>query len=277
MNIFRNTLLVTLLSSLAVPSFAHYPFIAPLSYQTFNNHTAIIAGFYDNPFASEVAIKKFQFHYHTPEGHKIYVDDAAWVNSQTLSGYSLENKTDGTYRIRGEKQGNLARYALDGIQWKRVIQGMPKEDQSINNTIFYAKDLKKNTQQKTLESMEIIESFVSRREISQQVIQHLHDGFDIQFMTHPNAFKKSQAIQLKILDDKKGIVNLKVEILEQTTDFSRESKVYKTLTTDVQGMLDFNIEEKGQYLMRIDYQQPFEMKKNDLKHYKYTLAFNVID
>lgn len=277
MNIFRNTLLVTLLSSLAVPSFAHYPFIAPLSYQTFNNHTAIIAGFYDNPFASEVAIKKFQFHYHTPEGHKIYVDDAAWVNSQTLSGYSLENKTDGTYRIRGEKQGNSARYALDAKKWKPLIQTTPKADQPINNTVFYAKDLKKNTAQKTVETTEMIESFVSRREISQHVIQHLHDGFDIQFITHPNAFKKSQAIQLKLLDDKKGIANLRVEILAQTTDFSRDAKAYKTLTSDAKGSLNFSIDENGQYLMKVDYQQPFELKTDTLKRYKYTLAFNVID
>ncbi len=67
-----------------------------------------------------------------------------------------------------------------------------------------------------------------------------------------------------------------VEILVQTTDFSREAKVYKTLKTDKDGMLNFNIADKGQYLLKIDYQQPFENKGNDLKRYKYTLSFNVI-
>lgn len=277
MKIWHHALAISLMVSATVNAHAHYPFVAPLSYQTFNNHSAIVAGFYDNPFASEIAIKNFKFHYHTPTGEKVHVEDTAWMNTQTLSSYSLENRMDGTYRIRGEKQGNSTRYALDGTQWKPLIQALPKANQSNNQIVFYAKDLKKNTKQKTVKNIEIIESFISRREISQHVIQHIHDGFDIQFISHPNTFKKSQAIQLKLLDDKKGIANLKVDVLSQTTDFSRDAKVYKTLTTDAKGLLTFNIDEKGQYLLKIDYQQPFEYKADVLNRYKYTLAFNVID
>ena len=38
---------------------------------------------------------------------------------------------------------------------------------------------------------------------------------------------------------------------------------------------DFSLAEKGQYLLKIDYQQPFEHKGDTLKRYKYTLSFNV--
>ncbi|WP_180076429.1 DUF4198 domain-containing protein [Acinetobacter sp. YH12106] len=258
-------------------AFAHYPYVAPLSYQTFNNHTAIVSGFYDNPFASEVAIKNFKFHYHTPTGQKIYLADDAWTKTQTLSSYSLENKQEGTYRIRGEKQGNSLKYAQVAQKWKMVLSAVPKANQAANQNVIYQQALKKNMPQKTVKTIDIIETFVSRRVTSNQVIQHIHAGFDVQFITHPNAFKKSQAIQLKVLDDKKGVANLNVEILAQTTDFSRDKKIYKALTTDAQGLLNFNMQEKGQYLMKIDYQQPFEIKKNDLKRYKYTLAFNVMD
>lgn len=258
-------------------AFAHYPYVAPLSYQTFNNHTAIVSGFYDNPFASEVAIKNFKFHYHTPTGQKIYLADDAWTKTQTLSSYSLENKQEGTYRIRGEKQGNSLKYAQVAQKWKMVLSAVPKANQAANQNVIYQQALKKNMPQKTVQTIDIIETFVSRRVTSNQVIQHIHAGFDVQFITHPNAFKKSQAIQLKVLDDKKGVANLNVEILAQTTDFSRDKKIYKALTTDAQGLLNFNMQEKGQYLMKIDYQQPFEIKKNDLKRYKYTLAFNVMD
>ncbi|UBX53270.1 DUF4198 domain-containing protein [Acinetobacter pseudolwoffii] len=258
-------------------AFAHYPYVAPLSYQTFNNHTAIVSGFYDNPFASEVAIKNFKFHYHTPTGQKIYLADDAWTKTQTLSSYSLENKQEGTYRIRGEKQGNSLKYAQVAQKWKMVLSAVPKANQAANQNVIYQQALKKNMPQKTVQTIDIIETFVSRRVTSNQVIQHIHAGFDVQFITHPNAFKKSQAIQLKVLDDKKGVANLNVEILAQTTDFSRDKKIYKALTTDAQGLLNFNMQEKGQYLMKIDYQQPFEIKKNDLKRYKYALAFNVMD
>ena len=256
---------------------AHYPYMAPLSYQTFNNHTAILSGFYDNPFVSEIAIKNFNFHYHTPTGEKIYIDDESWAKTKTLASYSLENKVDGTYRIRGEKEGNTVRYALDGKQWKNLISGSQKAKQPINTNVIYADQLKKNTNIKSVQTLEFIETFVSRRVVSNQVIQHIHSGFDVQFLTHPNAMKVNQPIQLKLLDNQQNVAHQNVEILLQTTDFSRNEKVYKTLTSNEKGELNFNIAEKGQYLLKVDYQQPFNTSSEQLKRYKYTLAFNVID
>lgn len=277
MNTFKTLLLCTAAALSTSISHAHYPYVAPLSFQTFNNHTAIVAGFYDNPFAPEVAIKNFDFHFHTPTGEKIYIKEQDWLKTQTLSAYSLENKIDGTYRIRGEKQGNIAKFALDAGKWKALVNAEPKDPQSLNANVIYASQLKKNTQVKTVKTTDIIESFVSRRQTSDHVIKHIHGGFDVQFLTHPNAIKVNQPVMLKVLDDKQGVANLKVELLAQTHDFSREEKVYKSLTTAADGTLNFTIPDKGQYLLKLDYQQPFESKTDDLKRYKYTLAFNVID
>lgn len=54
-----------------INSQVHSPYVAPLGFQTFNNHTEIVAGFYDNPFALEIAIKHFDFHFDTPTGEKL--------------------------------------------------------------------------------------------------------------------------------------------------------------------------------------------------------------
>lgn len=255
---------------------AHYPFVAPLTYQTFNHHSAIVSGFYDNPFASEVAIKNFKFHFHTPLGEKIEIADENWSKTQTLSSYTLENKIDGTYRIRGVKQGSSSRFALDGKVWKALISGQPAVNKAIPENVIYTSQLSKKAQIKTLQTTELIETFVSRKSISNKVIQHLHDGFDIQFLTHPNVIQAGQPIQLKVLDDRKGITDLSVKILVQATDFSRDAKVYQSLKTDDKGALNFAIQDKGQYLLSLDYQQPFTQKNDDLKRYKYTLSFNVI-
>ncbi len=275
MKILSHTFVLCTLVLSANTASAHYPFVAPLSYQTLNNHTAIIAGFYDNPFASEVAIKNFKFHYHHPNGEKIAINEADWANTQTLSSYSLENKTDGTYRIRGEKYGNSVSYALDAKQWKTLIQAEPKADTSAHKNVIYLKDLKKNTPQKTVQNIDIIETFLSRRKISQPVIHHMHEGFDLQFLTHPNALTTSAPIQLKVLDDHQAVANLKVEVLAQTHNFSRAEQVVQTLMTDKDGLVSLNIKQQGQYLLKIDYQQPFEKKAENLKRYKYTLAFQV--
>ncbi len=274
MSLFKSSLLfaATLLSTSVLH--AHYPFVAPLNYQTFNNHTAVLAGFYDNPFASEVAIKNFKFHYHTPEGQKIYLDDAALSKTQTVSSFTLENKIDGTYRIRGEKQGSSSRFALDGKTWKPLL-GAKADPKKPNDKVVYADQLKKKAQVKTVQTLELIETFVSRRATSNHVIHHLHDGFDVQFVTHPNAIQAGQAVQFNVLDDKQGVANVEATILAQTTGFSREEKVVQTLKSNAKGELHFNLAQAGQYLLTIDYQQPFSHKGDQLKRYKYTLAFNV--
>lgn len=256
--------------------YAHYPYVAPLNYQTFNHHTAIVSGFYDNPFASEVAIKNFKFHYHTPAGKKIHLADTDWVNSKTISAYSLENREAGTYRIRGEKQGTSSQFALDGQQWKTVLNTTPNANKATPANVVYASQLKKNTVLKTVQNLEIIETFVSSKHTSNQVIHHLHDDFDVQFISHPNAFKVNQPIQLKVLNDKKGIADVNVDILAQTHDFSRDEKVEQSVKSQAQGEVNFVLKEKGQYLLKIDYQEPFSSAKNSLKRYKYTLSFNVI-
>jgi uncharacterized GH25 family protein len=256
---------------------AHYPYVAPLSYQTFNNNTAVLSGFYDNPFASEVAIKNFKFHYHTPTGEKIYIDDEQWSKTKTLASYSLENKLDGTYRIRGEKEGNTRRYAFDGNHWKDLIQGSPKEGQVNSDKVIYTSQLDKNAQIKSVKVLELIETFVSRRMVSNHVIQHIHPGFDVQFITHPNAIKANEPIRFKLLDQMKGIAGLNAEILMQTTDFSRDQKVHQVVKSNAKGELDFKITEAGQYLLTVDYQQSFDQSSNELNRYKYTLAFNVIN
>ena len=271
---FLTPTLIVLATLTTTASYAHYPFVAPLSYQTFNNHTAVVAGFYDNPFASEVAIKNFKFHYHNPEGKKVYLEDDAFSQTQTLSSFSLENKIDGTYRIRGEKQGSTNRFALDGKTWKPLIAAK-FDPAKANANVFYAENLKKNTQVKTVQTFELIETFVSRRATSNHVIHHIHDGFDIQFVSHPNAIKAGQAVQFNVLDNKKGVANVEAHILAQTTDFSREQKVLKTVKSNAKGELHLNLEQAGQYLLTIDYQQPFSQKGEQLKRYKYTLAFNV--
>lgn len=255
---------------------AHYPYVAPLSYQTFNNHSAIVSGFYDNPFASEIAIKNFKFHYHNPLGEKIEIANEQWSKTQALSSLTLENKVDGTYRIRGVKQGSIAQFALDAKVWKSLIGGKPASNKMVSDKVVYTSQLSKKAPIKTVQTEELIETFISRKKISTKVIEHVHDGFDIQFMTHPNAMQVNQPIQLKVLDEQKSIENLNVEILAQTYDFARDAKVYKALKTDENGNLNFVIKDKGQYLLKVDYQQPFENKSEDLKRYKYTLSFNVI-
>lgn len=266
-----------LIVTMSAHTSAHYPYVAPLSYQTFNNHTAILAGFYDNPFASEVAIKKFEFQVTNPNGQVTPLTDNDWAKTKSVASYSLENKIDGTYRIQGQKISNTTQYVLDQKQWKTLLKGMPQANKIKSDQVVYSSQLTKNAQVKTVQAVELIETFVSRNHISDQRLKTNHLGFEIQFLTHPNAVEVGQNIQFKLMDQGNGIVGQKVEILMQTNDFSRDEKVVQTVVSNAQGELNFVMKEKGQYLLKVDYQQGFDQKQNDLKRFKYTLSFNVID
>lgn len=265
------------LGLLSTAGFAHYPYIAPLNYQTFNNYSAVVSGFYDNPFVSEIAIKNFKFHYHTPDGEKIEIADDAWAKTQTLSSFGLENKQDGTYRIRGVKQGSASRFALVDGQWKALIQAKRDEAKPLKANVVYQSDLKKNSKVKTVETQEIIETFISRRTMSDVSVKHVHEGFDVRFISHPNTLKVNQPIQLQVVDSAQGVKDVKASVLAQSYAFERTDRVYQTLQSDDKGHLNFVIKDQGQYLLTVDYQQPFTAKGDQLKRYKYTLAFNVVE
>lgn len=157
----------------------------------------------------------------------------------------MENKADGTYRIRGEKTGSMSSFAQVNRDWKTLIAGQPAADQAISPNIVYRSQLAKKQKIKTVQIQEIIETFVSRRSISKIATGPLHNGFDVQFITHPNAIQVNQPIQFKVLNNQKGIKGFNAEILVQTTDYSRDTKVLKTVTSDEQGVLNFSLAEKG--------------------------------
>lgn len=171
----------------------------------------------------------------------------------------------------------MSRFALVDGQWKALIHAKRDETKPLKANVAYQSDLKKNTKVKTVETQEIIETFVSRRSVSNVSVKHVHEGFDVRFISHPNALKVNQPIQLQIVDATQGAKDVDVSVLAQSYGFERADRVYQTLKSDDKGNLNFVIKDKGQYLLTIDYQQPFTAKGDQLKRYKYTLAFNVTD
>ena len=167
-------------------SYAHYPYVAPLAYQTFNNQTAVIAGFYDNPFVSEIQIKSFQFTQVNPTGEQIELANEAWIPAKILSNYSLKNIQDGTYKIRGVRYGNKAQFAQVDHEWKTVLKAENGIKRAISEHIVYADQLSSQQLEKTVQTVDIIETFISRRLVSNEVLKSLDQGFEIEFLTHPN-------------------------------------------------------------------------------------------
>ena len=273
MSILKKVLILSSGLFLLQQANAHAPYVAPLNFQTYNLNTSIIAGFYDNPFASEVALKNFKFIKITPDGTKSDIADQEWAQTQTLSQYSLDNKVDGTYRIRGVREGKETRYAKIGQQWKLIVASNPTQD-PLPDHVILEKDLPKKATIKTVKTTDIVETFVSRKSLSEPAVKAQQAGFNVEFSTHPSQFKTKQNIQLKVTNQGQAVANAKVEILAQTTNFSHESTV-QSLKTDQNGILTFQIDKANQYLMIIEDQESFDLKKNELNRYRYTLSFNV--
>ena len=79
-----------------------------------------------------------------------------------------------------------------------------------------------------------------------------------------------------MLDHGQAVKNTQVIVQKQTYDYGRDHKIYKTAQTNENGELNLVFQDANQYLLKIDYQQPFQTNAMYLKRYKYTMSFNVI-
>ncbi|CAB1212344.1 DUF4198 domain-containing protein [Acinetobacter bouvetii] len=273
---FKKSALFICASILCIHStHAHYPFVAPLNYQNFNNQSAIIAGFYDNPFASEVQIKNFQFHIISPNGTKTEIQEKDWIHAGSLSNYNLNHREDGSYRIQGTRHAQSSQFANVNGQWKTLLPNQPNKTKPTPEHVIFKHQLKPNAVVKTVQTQEVIETVISRRAITNRALAITGKGFEIEFISHPNAIKINQPVQLRLLNNGKPIADTEVKLFAQTHDFSRNA-TQASYRTNANGEFNFILTQKDQYLLKVDYQEPFNTPEQELNRYKYTLSFNAI-
>ena len=258
------------LSSLT--AMAHAPFVSPSSYLVEGGNTAILAGFAEKAFDTEVAIRGFEFQVIQSNGESKNLN---LVNSKTVSVADVETTQNGTYQIIGERSGNLKYVKLDQ-RWLRVLDAKAANVPPLKERSFAASDeVNDKSETMTVNRDDQVITYFTKGKISPIKSQSL-DGLQISYSQHPNQLSVKQTLQLKLELNKKGVENYKVEVEKQQN--SVLDQAFETqLKTNKKGVVELKFPSAGQYLITITSPESKLTEKPQKQNYRTIISLYVAD
>ena len=120
----KKYILSTLFFSLATTlTYAHEPYVAPLSYITSNTQIPVISAYAEQALQPEYALKQPTFNIIQPDQSKISITSESTLKSASLIDLPLPQK--GTYQISSKVSFPL-KYAQHNKEWK-IFFDMPAD------------------------------------------------------------------------------------------------------------------------------------------------------
>lgn len=187
--------LACLLSILVANGWAHAPFVAPSSYVVEGGNTAILAGFAEQAFDSEVAIKGFNFKVLTPKGE---TQELTLSHSKALSLADVKTDQAGTYTVTGLRTGEL-KYAKVGQRWLRVLDAKAEDLVPLAERHFVTpSEVQAKTQQFTVQRFDQLLSYFSKQQYSTVKQDPTQQGLRLEFFRTSKSNFIKNSIQSEI-------------------------------------------------------------------------------
>ena len=259
-----------LLTTMTAQTMAHAPYTAPIQFWVEGGHTAILAGFAEKPFDSEVAIRGFEFQVVNPK-HEVKALELSNVPSMSFA--SVETNIDGTYQILGQREAPI-QYAKHNKKWMRVLdtKGAPVPALTERNYLTAA-ELTAKTEQISVTRFDEVLSYFTKTSIS--ALQPLNDAnLHIQYSIHPNLIKANQSLNLLVKTKGKAAQGFKIQIekrLSQQTETVTEFETY----TDQSGQAELTFPEAGQYIVTITSPDEDGKHKPQPETYRSIISLNI--
>jgi hypothetical protein len=274
--IFTRERMKTFLTAIAfsvcsLNAMAHSPFTAPSNYLVNGNNTSILAGFAEQPFDSEVAIRGFEFKVISPKGE---VQKLELSNTASLSTANVSSSIDGTYQIIGERSAAI-QYAKVGKRWLRVLdakgENVPPLD--VRNFVLPTELTKKHEKFEVQRFDEVL-SFFSKYKQSDLQANSAKTGLTFAYSSHPNLVRAGQPFTLTVNLNQKAAIGYQVQLEQQQTDLTKKHEAIK-LKTDLQGKVELPLNAVGQYIVTITSPEQKENVKPEPLTYRSILSFYV--
>lgn len=258
-------LLASLFSTL---SYAHDPFVAPLSYVTSNTQIPVLSGYAEHAFDSEYALKDASFTVVDPlqKSSTIKADNAL----KSVTVFDLLLPTDGTYKI-SSKVNYPIKYALHNKVWKPFYEVSAQDAGELAKRDYVIADDFPKNQPPSFQEIQrewTLESYVTKNKVS--TLNAKNDApIQVSFSVHPNQIKVNQAVQLNVSKSGKPLKNAQVKFLAegQTEDQAVE------LQNNAQGTYELKLPKTGQY--RIEVTEKVDMKQKPQNQYYSIVAVDV--
>ncbi|OTG82479.1 hypothetical protein B9T31_14350 [Acinetobacter sp. ANC 4558] len=267
----KRTFLALLLGAVATTSMAHSPFVAPYSYLVDGENTGIVAGFAEQPFDSEIAIRGYDFKVINPNGE---IKDLTLINSKAMSIADIEAGQEGTYQVIGSRVGDI-KYAKQGNRWLRVMnaEGDTLAPIAERNFITPA-EVNSKTQQHTVKRYDQLSSFFTKKKVSKLNAPISNQGLNITFSEHPNHLSLAKPLSLKVSLNQKPASNYQIELEKQPTSDLEKAELI-TLVTNQQGEIILPITAVGQYVVSVTSPEQKATVKPNAESHRSILSFYV--
>ena len=263
--------LICLLSILVVNSWAHAPFVAPSSYVVEGGNTAVLAGFAEQAFDSEVAIKGFNFKVLTPKGE---TQELTLSHSQVLSLADVKTDQAGTYTVTGLRTGEL-KYAKVGQRWLRVLDAKTEGLSPLTERHFVTpSEVQAKSQQFTVQRFDQLLSYFSKQQQSELKQEYTQQGLSLVFSSHPNQISLKKPFTIKLNLGNKPASGFQVTLEKQITTLGEAEKVTQ-LQTNGSGEVTLPFPAVGQYLVTMTSPEQSEKFRPNAQTYRTILSLYV--
>lgn len=263
--------LVCLLSILVANGWAHAPFVAPSNYVVEGGNTVVLAGFAEQAFDSEVAIKGFNFKVLTPKGE---TQELTLSHSKALSLADVKTDQAGTYTVTGLRTGEL-KYAKVGQRWLRVLDAKAEDLAPLAERHFVTpSEVQAKTQQFTVQRVDQLLSYFSKQQYSAVKQDPMQQGLRLEFSRHPNQISLKTPFRVKLNLGNKAASGFQVTLEKQATTLGEAEKAI-LLETNGSGEVTLPFSAVGQYLVTITSPEQSEKIRPNAQIYRTILSLYV--
>ena len=241
----KKFILSTLFLSLATTlTYAHEPYVAPLSYVTSNTQIPVISAYAEQALQPEYALKQPTFNIIQPDQNKISITSESTLKSASLIDLPLPQK--GTYQISSKVSFPL-KYAQHNKEWKIFFDMPADKAKNIKDRDYVIpSDFKKTPTLIEVTREWSIQSYVSKEETSS--LQNTTDApIQVEFKTHPNSITAQQPVQMSMTKSGQALKNAELVIRAQ----GQVEDDATHITVDPNGLATLNFPRADQYLIEV--------------------------
>lgn len=268
----KKAILALAVSLVSINSFSHAPFVTPSNFVVAGGHTAILAGFAESPFDSEVAIRGFEFNVVNPLGEKKAL---SLTNIKALSVADVETSQKGTYQVIGQREAKI-KYANLDQRWLRVLDTKGTSLKPLSERDFIAEtEITEKIPQVSINRFDEVVTYFSK--VKSSDLQHnVQENLTLNYSVHPNKLKKNQPLILELSVKGKVAKSFNVEVEKQQNQLNMEAISFKTTAND-KGKVILNFPESGAYIVTISSPDIAENVKPKADVYRTIISLNVAD
>jgi hypothetical protein len=225
----RSIVAAFIFAAAAAPAAAYTSYLKPNEYWPDGREITIEAAFASQFFTPQIALSA-EFRTATPRGMTQSFDRVEVTPQVTTLETDLPH--GGTYRISsGERMGRVATMvAVDG-QWRELPEGQPAPE---------------GAETTTLQTVTVADVYVTRGEVSREVVDSPHGTLAIRPVTHPNQVLAANGFEVQVLFNGAPMANSAIVLYaagDVDTDLDRFA------VTDASGHARFTFDAPGHYII----------------------------